>query len=46
MNNEKTFIVETEYSIYEYDNDCLNCKDNINLFILLTCLRYVFYNSD
>lgn len=46
MDNKKTFMIETEYSIYEYDRDCLNCKNNINLFIILTCLRYIFYKTD
>lgn len=38
------FIVETEFSIYEFDDKCLKCKSDLNTFLLLTCLRYIFYS--
>ena len=33
-------MVETKYSIFEYDAECLSCKSSVNIFILLVCMKY------
>lgn len=40
MKKYPSTMVETEYSIFEYDSECLKCKKSTNVFILLVCLKY------
>lgn len=40
MKSYPSTMVETEHSIFEYDSDCLKCKNPTNVFILLVCLKY------
>ncbi len=34
-------IIETEDTIYEYDEACIKCKNSPNFFILLACFKFL-----
>lgn len=33
-------IIETEHSIFEYDDECVKCNNIENIFVLLSCIIY------
>ena len=33
-------LIETNTSIFEYDEECLKCKNEENIFILFVCIKH------